>query len=390
MLSVKDYILLCELARTGLLPSQQSGGVLELAAGLEAKFAGIGQGDLAQQIGRSANLVDWEWDRREGDGERPDRYFFVHREHNHGVVVMQEPSETPFSHTYNMDEFTAALRPIAEAKGTLSFTGLGQGGWRAAELAALLGAEAVVFGGPGEEELPGRAVNYVGEDDPVGAYTEKVVFVKQQGELKEEDEAFYYRKLEFDPAGNPVIAEQSEFSRFVSWFYQRAGTVDPEVWGLFFPGPEEEEALLADLGVYSVYLQIGSLNREGILRSVDETIRHAGKVLTANREAMVRELAKVDDEDYHARVPEIAGEHAARASAFVERTYDSVQTIFMGIALFSLDREPFDVEPWMTGFYDRIHELLDGEQTKLEACLDQAIASHLERLLQMPDFTLEW
>ncbi|WP_334078078.1 hypothetical protein [Paenibacillus sanfengchensis] len=390
MWSVKDYALLCELARTGLLPAQQSGGVLELTAKLETKLAGMGQGDLAQQIGGSANLVDWEWERREGDGERPDRYFFVHKEHKRWVVVMQEPSDIPFSHTYSMEEFAAALQRVTDTGGALSFTGLGQGGWRAAELAAILGAEAVVFGAPGEEELPGTAVNYVGEDDPVGASKEKVVFVKQQSGLKEEDEAFYYRKLEFDDEGSPVVAGQSEFSRFVSWFYQRAGTVEPDIWGIFFPGPEEEGALLADLGVYSVYLQIGSLNREGILRSVDETIRHAGKVLTANREVMVRELAKVGDEDYHTRVPEIAGEHAARASSFVERTFDSVQTIFMGIALFSLDQGQFDVTPWMAGFYDRIHELLDREQTKLEACLDQAIASHMERLLQMPDFTLDW
>lgn len=121
------------------------------------------------------------------------------------------------------------------------FTGLGPGGWHAALLAEALGAEAVVFGAPTMEELPGKAVNFVGEDDPVGDHTGKVVFVKQAEDLGEADEAFLYRKLVFEESGKAVVSAQSEFSRFVSWFYNTAGTVEPEVWKIFFPDQKKRK-----------------------------------------------------------------------------------------------------------------------------------------------------
>lgn len=167
--------------------------------------------------------------------------------------------------------------------------------------------------------------------------------------------------------------------------------MEPEIWRIFFPGAaEEEDLLLSDLGVYSVFLKLGELNKEGILRSLDEAVRFAGRQLENNRSEMAAELEKVTEEQFNARFEEIAETCAARASKIIDSIFDSVQTVLMGVALFTLEQENFEVEPWMESFYVRIDELVDQELGRVKECLDQAMGRHLERTLQFPDFSMEW
>ncbi|MBQ4900208.1 hypothetical protein KB559_15340 [Paenibacillus sp. Marseille-P2973] len=393
MLSEKDCLLLCELARTGLLKTQRSGPVMEIVRNLQNSLTGCGQGDLAQEILGSVNFAELELMEPREQASSNHYYVFMDKEHSGRTILVQESEETAETHTYNYDlnRIANELEETVGSGGSSTFIGIGLGGWRAAELAVKFNAEAVAFGAPSVDELPGKAINYVGEDDPVGDFTDKVRFVKQGEELDETDEALFYRRLEFDQDGKPVITEQSDFSRFVSWFYNTAGAVEPEIWRIFFPGAAEEEDLLqSDLGVYSVFLKLGELNKEGILRSLDEAVRFAGRQLENNRSEMAAELEKVTEEQFNARFEEIAETCAARASKIIDSIFDSVQTVLMGVALFTLEQENFEVEPWMDGFYVRIDELVDQELGRVKECLDQAMGRHLERTLQFPDFSMEW
>ncbi len=395
MLSERDLLLLCELAQTGLLNTQSSGPVMEIVRTLQNSLAVRGQGDLVQGILGSVNFADLELKEVKefkGQARSNNGYVFIDKEHSGRTILLQETGEPAESHTYDFDNYkvTEELEEMIDSGENSTFIGMALGGWRAAELAAKFDAKAVVFGAPSLDELPGKAINYVGEDDPVGDFTDKVRFIKQRADLDETDESFLYRRLEFHEDGKPVITEQSDFSRFVSWFYNTAGTVEPEIWRIFFSSTEEEDLLLPDLGVYAVFLKIGDLNKEGILRSLDEAVRYAGRQLDNNRNEMAVELEKVTESQFDARFEEIAEKYAARASRIIDGIFDSVQTVLMGVALFTLEQEGFEVEPWMDRFYVRIDELVDQELSRVKDCLDQAMGRHLERTLQFPDFTLEW
>ncbi|GJM68434.1 hypothetical protein HMSSN036_06500 [Paenibacillus macerans] len=252
ILNEQHYLWLCELTGTGLLTSQHSGSVMEIVRGLQPSLAGRGQGDLAEAMLKSAHLADWELLGR--GGERGSEWFlFADQTHRQGAIAVSEPraSEDYDTYSFPLDEAILKLREMLVPGGKHVFTGPWARGLACRIARGSAGCGSRRFWRATMEELPGKAVNFVGEDDPVGDHTRKVVFVKQAEDLGEADEAFLYRKLVFEESGKAVVSAQSEFSRFVSWFYNTAGTVEPEVWKIFFPGSEEEEAvILADLGVY--------------------------------------------------------------------------------------------------------------------------------------------
>lgn len=364
MLQVKQYLLLCELAES---------------AETSLEYESFAELELLEQ-----SSIE----------QRRDWVLLLNKERQHGIVVGLQPKEPGDQGTYSflLDTMVHTIREGFPPNVNIVFTGLGQGGWRAALLAETLNAEAIVFGAPTIEELPGKAVNYVGENDPVGDHTEKVVFVKEMDDLEEEDTAPLSRKLAFDDSGGAIVSEQSEFSRFVSWFYNTAGTVEPVIWNNFFPGAEEDEAtVLADLGVYSVFLKVGELNNERVLRSIGDIIRYAAGRLESNRNQLAAELDKLPDEDYDAQVSETARKYTEQSEDFILRTFESVQTMLMGIALFTLGQEEsFDTNPLIDNFHRQLHELLDQELEHVTTCLDQAIARRLDRFFQLPSFHFEW
>lgn len=403
MLNDKQYLWLCELVDSGLLQAQHSGSVLEVVRGLQPALTARGLTDLAEAILGSASYADFEIQAQSaGDEHRVDWVLLLNKERLQGVIVVgSEPRKAVDSETPSLpldsvvDGVAHSIQEQLTAEAEVVFTGLGQGGWYAAVLAERhSNAEAIVFGAPTLEELPGRAINYVGEDTPVGEYTEKVVFVKEIDELDAEADTIpLFRKLAFEDSGKFVVSEQSEFSRFVSWFYNTVGTVEPAIWNLFFPGMEEEEAvILADLGVYSVFLKVGELTQEKLLRSINDTVRYAAGKMESQRGQLAAQLDKLPDEDYDDRVVEVAEKYTKEAAEFIEHTFDSVQTVLMGVALFTLELADggFDTESLIDSFQVQLHGLLDQEVERVKDTLDQVIARRLEQAFQLPEFELEW
>jgi hypothetical protein len=163
------------------------------------------------------------------------------------------------------------------------------------------------------------------------------------------------------------------------------------IWNFFFPGTEEDEAtVLADLGVYSVFLKVGELNNERVLRSIGDIMRYVAGKLESNRNQLAAELDKLPDDDYDNQVSETANNFTKQAEDFMMRTFESVQTMFMGVALFTLGQESFDTNPLIDNFHRQLHELLDQELERVTDCLDQAIARRLDRFFQLPSFHFEW
>jgi len=90
------------------------------------------------------------------------------------------------------------------------------------------------------------------------------------------------------------------------------------------------------------------------------------------------ELAKLPDDNYEALVSEAAEKYAMKASDFVMRMFESVQTVLMGVALFTLEQETFDMDTPIDSIRVQLYDLLDQELERVKLCLDQAIARRLE------------
>lgn len=156
-------------------------------------------------------------------------------------------------------------------------TGLALGGLYASYIASQLDLTGIVFGAPSTEELPGNVQNYIGENDPVGEFSEKVVFIKQETTAENVNKP-YSPILIFDENGKAVVGEQSEYSKFCSWFYHTAGPVHSEVWQLFFKNTGTEDDLI-DPNLYSLFMKIKELSKEGIKNSLQNIVNYLNKEL---------------------------------------------------------------------------------------------------------------
>lgn len=387
----QHYVLLTDLSNSGLL-SERSGSVMEMVRRPEILPADSKMGELGQGILGSADFADLELLHQAKDYGTI-WYLFYDETVQQGVITVTEPETSGIDDSYSisLDEAIHNLKEVMNPETEYVFTGSGHGGWKAALLAELLGCEAIIFNAPTVEDLPGRVINYIGEDEPVGEHLEKVIFVKQVQPSDDIDESLLLGKLAFDTNGKAVVTAQSDFSKFVSWFYNTAGSIEPDIWNIFFPNCNEEEStILADLGVYSVYLKVGELSDEKILHAIRNTVRYASEHLETNRIQLDANLDKLVGDDYESRIAETAEKHAMRSTEFVVRIFESVQTILMGIALFSMEEDRFDMNITIDSLHVQIHELLDLDLRQVRECLDQAIARRLETLFEIPQFQFDW
>jgi hypothetical protein len=392
MLAERQYLWLCELARTGLITSQHTGHLQEIVQALQQPLAERKQGDLAMAILGSSQLACLELTHRGQQGGTR-WHIFVDQENRQGIVTVSVSSNSMDGKTYlfSLDEMAHVLQDVLADNVHYVLSGIGHGGWQAAVLADALGTEAVVFGVSTMDELPGKSVNYVGEHELVGDHTEKVFFVKQQGELGTVGDDFLYRRLAFEEDGKAVVSEQSEFSRFVSWFYRTAGTIDPEVWNIFFPGSDDEETMLfADPDIHFVFLKAADLNKEKFACAIKETVQYTAAWLGTNRSLLTAELEKLTDEDYEDLVSRTVEKYMEKASEYVQCVSESVRTVFMGVALLSSEQGSWDMDSPIHSFHEKMLELLDQELEQMKKCLDQAIARRLKSFFQMPLFDLVW
>lgn len=390
MLTDKENLLLCELVNHGAA-HVQAGYDLEKAARVleDSTGSSIICLALSKEILASPRLSRLQLrDRRKL--EKLELYFFTGKDEASWVqVVVVHAPDMDNLLSYSSEGWQAALpylEPIA-VQGCLTLTGLKVGGYFAVHIAASLEAEAVVFGVPSTEKLPGKVRNLVSEHDPVGTFTDKLIFVKQKTPAGAQDES-YFESLEFDECGKALAVEQSDYSKFVSWFYHTAYAVRPEVWRHFFGNTGEAE-LLNDLGLYAVLLQIDQLNEEKITRSLHAVLRSVEDEFKQNRSRMRLELEHIEMDQIKAFVGEFGESLVNRAVDLVFEVYRSVETILMGVGLFTLEKFAYPIVDWMGEFSQHVGELLDSELVRITETIEQELQHYMEEKFRFPELVLD-
>ena len=264
-------------------------------------------------------------------------------------------------------------------------TGIGICGLYASYIASEVDAEGIVFCAPATEELPGRVTNYVSVNDPVGNSLDKVVFVELNSAEENTDEL--YGKLLFDQDGKAVVGEQSEYSKFCSWFYNSADSINNDIWRIFFKDENEDDALL-NKDMYLIYLKIDELNVDGVKASLKNVIKYMEnefeKSFNSGKAKLENSYKFFESDDMEGmeeveEIPKVAEDMANKVSELSKNAYESVETILKGIGLFALHKNHFDIIGLMGQFASKIDVLLDKESERISELLDR----HEEKCLAL-------
>lgn len=262
-------------------------------------------------------------------------------------------------------------------------TAVGPGGIYAGVLAELLDMEAVVFAAPGNYELAGNIKNFTGEYEPVGDYTEKIIFLKQK--LPEENiYETLYETLLLDEGGNVVICEQSEYSKFLSWFYNSAGRINDQVWGIFFNDGNEEN-IFTDNDLFSIYLRVEELSLEKIQNSLEKTIRYIDNELSKNMVKLFdKSIFSLPYEDFERQIRRFVHKTTLNASEVVKDIFDSARTILMGISVFAIEKN-YAPNELINKFSQNIDEILQSHGERLVNLLENQKRIHIDSLCNLPE-----
>lgn len=262
-------------------------------------------------------------------------------------------------------------------------TAVGPGGIYAGVLAELLDMEAVVFAAPGNYELAGNIKNFTGEYEPVGDYTEKIIFLKQK--LPEENiYETLYETLLLDEGGNVVICEQSEYSKFLSWFYNSASRIDDQVWGIFFNDGNEEN-IFTDNDLFSIYLRVEELSLEKIQNSLEKTIRYIENELSKNMVKLFdKSIFSLPYEDFERQIRRFVHKTTLNASEVVKDIFGSTRTILMGISVFALEKN-YATNELINKFSQNIDEILQSHGERLANFLENQKRIHIDSLCNLPE-----
>jgi hypothetical protein len=386
VLTDKEFLLLCELANT-ITSAEIHNSIMKSADWMEEIRNSSIKDRIAHEIFASPRLTDLHI----GQYLKQDNIcllMFVDDSGNsYGVVISKE---CEISDIHKQTELDEAIRTIEYTRGSGNciLTGYKLGGLSAAGLAAKLQVEAIVFGAPSIEILSGKVKNFIAENDPVGGYIEKVIFVKQDSTWAD-NEGSYFETLEFDEWGQALVTKQSDYSKFVTWFYHTASTIDRDIWKIFFKDTEEDQ-LMMEKGLYSIYPRVDELNNVGIHCSIDKVINYIENELKTNRSIMRAELKKIEIADLELQIGKIADKLATQAIDLIHNTYRSVETILMGMGLFTMDNTESQIGTLMEKFNIDMNLLFDKELGILTDSLENELQNCLDELLKFPDLAIDW
>ncbi len=392
MLTEKELLLLCEFSCLTTI-SKGTDTLVNVAESL------IGQdntdrNEFLKEVISSSNLAALSI-KNAKDMDRFRVFIYEDTEGNIYAVFI----EGKLSDYVDKDCFERVVEFINDNKetGKCFITGLKAGGIYASYVASYLNIEAVIFGAPSTEELSGKVKNYIAENDPVGEFCENILFVKQKTDDEYTEENFveildkpYSQTFMFDENGRAVISEQSMYSKFISWFYNNANNINSEVWEMFYPNSCEDDVFL-EKSIYSAFFRVEELNTERINKSLTQIVRYINDKLEKNLRSLDKDFEIImqehefADEDYQKKISEITEYAANNACEFIKEIYKSVETVLIGIGLFTLENGNIDINEHMEKFSEEIDNILKNETGRITDHLASLWQKYLDCLAIFPD-----
>lgn len=288
----------------------------------------------------------------------------------------------------NIDLIERAAKFCANniGEGTCIITGLKLGGLYAAYIAERLNINGVVFGAPSNELIVGNVQNYVLENEIVGKYIDKIIFVKQNTQRDDTDAGkTYYEMFTFNDNGQVITGEQSAYSKYISWFYDNMNAIDEEIWKIFFGDIKDPDTLMNN-DLYSIYFNIDKLKPEKVIRALKNIQKHTENELMKNRKMMKIKLEKnrvhMDDDDFVEKIYKITEVAVINANEIIKNIYDNVKIILMGIELFTLPQNlHYNTEELMKELGEYMEQVLEKEIELVEELINSEKKNYIEAII---------
>ncbi|MDD4049230.1 MAG: hypothetical protein PHI90_10560, partial [Clostridia bacterium] len=156
---------------------------------------------------------------------------------------------------------------------------------------------------------------------------------------------------------------------------------------------------LIDQDLYSIFLKDDEMNKEGIRNSLKDTVNYINIELEKNIKTMKMEFEKnimsMESLDFEKGIGEFAEKATNQAVEIVQSTYNSVETILMGVELFTLGKklhdahDTYDTEDLMEWFSENVDGILENEIQRIIDFLNQEKQNYIDYLSNFPEFSIE-
>ena len=133
------------------------------------------------------------------------------------------------------------------------------------------------------------------------------------------------------------------------------------------------------------------MNTERINKSLTQIVRYINDKLEKNLRSLDKDFEIImqehefADEDYQKKISEITEYAANNACEFIKEIYKSVETVLIGIGLFTLENGNIDINEHMEKFSEEIDNILKNETGRITDHLQVYGRNILDCLAIFPD-----
>ncbi|TYQ16031.1 UNVERIFIED_CONTAM: hypothetical protein Cloal_2533 [Acetivibrio alkalicellulosi] len=377
MLNEKEYLLLCELSYSGLIDND-----MEMVEDIIKTSV---QNSLIEKIIDIPTLMSLKIVTRKLF-EDIRVYVFENDVGCKYIIFVSDNEIINVQNELVMEIFDYLKENIGDSK--CFITGMFAGGIYASFMALELNTEAILFGVPTSFKIEGQVKNYIGENEAVDKYVDKVIFVKQK-ETEDNIDIPYINTFIFDEKGNVVVGQQSDYSKFKSWVCYGSDTIREEIWNIFFEPTDEDESFM-EKNIYSVLLKVNELDENKIINSIKDVIIYINKQLEKNRNEiktyLIKNIDNIEEKDNQEKLLDITEEVTSKAVEMVNEICVSVETIIKGLVLFTIGKMEININAIIEEFFISATEILEKEKIEIKKAVENEIDELIYHQIGIPKY----
>lgn len=189
-------------------------------------------------------------------------------------------------------------------------------------------------------------------------------------------------------APNTMDEEQDQYSKFTDWVYKTASSINIDIWKMFFKDAGEDDDFL-EKDLYSIFLRIDELNEEGIKDALNNTSKYIENKLKKNIESIKIDFSTVDATTFEEKIYEVAENIASEVVEIIRDSYNSLETILMGVGLFKLGKQCFDIDAVMKEFSESVDKIYEKLELRLMETLKNEKQNFIDSYFAFSGFSLD-
>ena len=178
--------------------------------------------------------------------------------------------------------------------------------------------------------------------------------------------------------------EDKEFLELKNWLEDTEGTINEEIFNIFFKSNDEE--LLVAKNIHSILLKVNDLDEEKTREAMGNVIKYMKKELAENRDNIkFKGDIENNEEEFNLEVEKVT----KKAVEIVQECCKSVEIILKGLVLFTMGKTAFDVNSVINEFFTKVDEILEQEKAEINKKVNEKIQDLIYSQIGFLEFNFE-